>query len=129
MENASKALIIAGAILLAILLIALGMYIYTQAKDAMSNTGIDSQKVSSFNQQFTAYEGSVSGAQARALVDLVINNNNTAADATTQITINGSNPDSTTKASYSVGSTYTVEISGYQTDGATKGYIKNINIS
>ena len=34
MENASKALIIAGAILLAILIIALGVFIFNKAKSA-----------------------------------------------------------------------------------------------
>ena len=33
MENASKALIIAGAILLSILIIGMGMFIYNQAQD------------------------------------------------------------------------------------------------
>ena len=33
MENASKALIIAGAILLAILIIALGVFIFNQSKE------------------------------------------------------------------------------------------------
>ena len=37
MENASKALIIAGAILLAILLISLGIMIFNQAQDTVSN--------------------------------------------------------------------------------------------
>ena len=35
MENASKALIIAGAILLAILLISLGIYIFSQAQSVV----------------------------------------------------------------------------------------------
>ena len=39
MENASKALIIAGAILLSILLISLGIMIFTQAQDATKNSG------------------------------------------------------------------------------------------
>ena len=38
MENASKALIIAGAILLSILIIGIGMYIYNQAKEQIDNS-------------------------------------------------------------------------------------------
>ncbi len=38
MENASKALIIAGAILLAILIIGLGIFIYRQAAKALIDT-------------------------------------------------------------------------------------------
>ena len=41
MENASKALIIAGAILLAILIIGLGIFIYRQAANTVSDTGMD----------------------------------------------------------------------------------------
>ena len=40
MENASKALIIAGAILLAILLISLGIMIFNQAQDTVTNSGM-----------------------------------------------------------------------------------------
>ena len=40
MENASKALIIAGAILLSILLISLGIMIFTQAQDVISGSGM-----------------------------------------------------------------------------------------
>ena len=37
MENASKALIIAGAILISILIIAIGMYIYTNSESSIRN--------------------------------------------------------------------------------------------
>ena len=47
MENASKALIIAGAIILSILIIALGMYIYQQASGAAQGTNLDPQKSTS----------------------------------------------------------------------------------
>ena len=77
MENASKALIIAGAILLSILIIALGVFIFNQAKGAMGNTGLDDQKASANNQKFEAYEGSaVKGSQVKALLDIVRTNNN-----------------------------------------------------
>ena len=57
MENASKALIIAGAILLAILLISLGIYIFTGAQDVTKNSGLDAQEVSVFNSAMLKYEG------------------------------------------------------------------------
>ena len=38
METASKSLIIAGAILLSILIIALGVFIFNQAKSSIGNT-------------------------------------------------------------------------------------------
>ena len=57
MENASKALIIAGAILLAILIIGLGMFIYNQAADTLDGAQLDGQKVDSYNREFLQYEG------------------------------------------------------------------------
>ena len=78
MENASKALIIAGAILLAILIIGLGIFIYRQAANTVSDTGMDQLAIQQFNAQFTQYDSkTVSGVSARALYDTVVNNNNT----------------------------------------------------
>lgn len=57
MENASKALIIAGAILLSILIISLGIMIFNQAQDAMSNGGMSEAEVSAFNNKFIKYQG------------------------------------------------------------------------
>lgn len=75
MENASKALIIAGAILLSILIIGLGMFIYQQASGAMGNANLDPQKIQAYNSEFTSYEGTRSGTQVRALLDTVRNHN------------------------------------------------------
>ena len=78
MENASKALIIAGAILLAILIIGLGIFIYRQEANTVSDTGMDQLAIQQFNAQFTQYDSkTVSGGSARALYDTVVNNNNT----------------------------------------------------
>ena len=75
MENASKALIIAGAILLSILIIGLGMFIYQQASGAMGNANLDPQKIQAYNSEFTSYECTKSGTQVRALLDVVRNHN------------------------------------------------------
>ena len=45
MENASKALIIAGAILLAILIITLGIVIYQQASGVINNSSMSQVEV------------------------------------------------------------------------------------
>lgn len=76
MENASKALIIAGAILLSILIIALGMFIYQKAAGAMEGININSQEVQSYNASFVNYEGTQTGAAVRALCDAVRSHNN-----------------------------------------------------
>lgn len=57
MENASKALIIAGAILLSILIISLGIMIFNQAQDAMANGGMSEAEISAFNNKFIKYQG------------------------------------------------------------------------
>ena len=75
MENASKALIIAGAILLAILIIGLGMFIYQKAAGAMSGTGLESEKANAYNSEFKQYEGTISGSNARALYEKIASHN------------------------------------------------------
>ena len=82
MENASKALIIAGAILLSILIIAIGMYIYTSSHNSISEAGsqISEQEKTSFNQQWNAFEGAQGGNNVKALLQKVIANCNTNAE-------------------------------------------------
>jgi hypothetical protein len=80
MENASKALIIAGAILLSILIIALGVFVFNQAKSAMGNVNMNDQEIAAFNSKFESYEGKQKGSNVRALVKIVRNYNNTLTD-------------------------------------------------
>ena len=75
MENESKALIIAGAILLSILIIGLGMAIYQQASGAIGNANMDPQKIQAYNSEFASYEGTKSGTQVRALLDIIRSHN------------------------------------------------------
>lgn len=77
MENASKALIIAGAILLSILIIGIGMFIYNQAQDQINSSAgqMSQEEVRVFNSQFQAYEGSrVSGSQVKQLLTKLATN-------------------------------------------------------
>lgn len=79
MENASKALIIAGAILLSILLISLGILIFSQAQDTLDSVSMDEQEILAFNNKFTPYEGDrVRGSQVNALAQAVLSNNQSA---------------------------------------------------
>ncbi len=135
MENASKALIIAGAILLAILIIALGVFIFQRAQSATSDLGgIDETKLQSVNQKFENYEGTKSGSDVRALVDLIRTNNNQYSDPSLarEITLyDGSNKVTdlgTFKAGVEPGATYTVTMKKYRDKGATKGYIEEISV-
>ena len=75
MENASKALIIAGAILLAILLISLGIMIFNQAQDTVSNSGMAQAEMQAFNNKFLKYEGKRTGSEVKALINEVLASN------------------------------------------------------
>ncbi len=79
MENASKALIIAGAILISILIVSLGVYIFTTAGGkAKEMANMDKQEIAAFNSKITPYLGnSISGSQVNALIQYVISNNYT----------------------------------------------------
>lgn len=83
MENASKALLIAGAILVCILLIGVGMMVYQSAQGTISEavSQMSSQEKDMFNQQFEQYAGSrVNGSNVRALLQKIRNNNNQNSD-------------------------------------------------
>ena len=130
MENASKALIIAGAILLSILLISLGIMIFNQAQDTINNSGMSQAEKSAFNQKFIKYEGdNQKGSVVKSLLQEVIATNSDPNNATRQITIytittSGATgaPSSPTKMTtittnwVSNTSYYKIDISGY-TDG------------
>ena len=76
MENASKALIIAGAILISILIIGLGVYFYNMAANAGKTQDLDLQAAEAHNQQFTAYFGERKSANdVKTLMSTVRGNN------------------------------------------------------
>ena len=75
MENASKALIIAGAILLSILIIALGMRVYNSANAAVAGADLSDTEVQAFNAKFESYDGTQKGSSVRALISAVNNIN------------------------------------------------------
>lgn len=92
MENASKALIIAGAILLSILLISLGMIILNQAKGVISGSGMTQAQLQEFNDKFLQYEGIQKGSAIRSMVqEVMANNNSSEASDETRVSINAAN--------------------------------------
>ena len=80
MENASKALIMAGAILIAILIISLGVAVFNNMKNSVvENANLDEEEITSFNSQITPYLGqNISGSQVNALIQLAISIDNKA---------------------------------------------------
>ncbi len=92
MENASKALIIAGAILLAILLISLGIMIFNQASDTVSNSGMTEAEITSFNNKFLKYEGIQKGTMVRALCQEAMANNSESSNADRKVVVKAKYP-------------------------------------
>ena len=144
MENASKALIIAGAILLSILLISLGVLVYNNAKDTATGTNLDSEKAQTFNDKISSYCGkNKSASNMNGLVSAISASNGAQKGKSDQhfitITIKnidaeyytgGDIDDAKAKASgssypnFSAGVTYQAS---YTTDDA--GYINAVTIS
>ena len=78
MENASKALIIAGAILLSIIIISLGIMVVNNARNQMGGANLNKEQVQTFNSQWEAYVGdNKSAAEVKALYSLLISHNST----------------------------------------------------
>lgn len=131
MENASKALIIAGAILLSILIISLGIMVYNNAKNTVGSANLSKQEIQTFNSQFENYEGSnKTASEIRTMYQAVIASNasETKSGTSRKVSITGSDdadcgtPSTTLKTAptstptVSNANTYTVKL-GYSTDG------------
>ena len=142
MENASKALIIAGAILISIVLITLGVVILGQGQEVVNSSNIDDTAIQSFNQKFTQYEGTnVSGSRVNALINAVIANNTVAkrdgeenklitisssdlGTITAGATIGSASGTSKVEKKAQTGQNYKVSITEY----SNTGYVKTITI-
>ena len=127
MENASKALIIAGAILLAILLISLGIIIFSQAQDTVNNSGMTQAEVQTFNGQLVKYEGSQKGTVVKTMIQEVLAINNNGSGYTITVNVNGT-AISTTNPTKDINnaSTYNVELV-YDTTGT--GRVNTITVT
>ena len=118
MENASKALIIAGAILLAILLISLGIMIFNQAQDTVNNSGMSQAEVQAFNNKFLKYEGIRTGSEVKALINEVIASNSDPNNAKRIVTINSKDVTATATSKIDTAKTYNVTLTYDTTTGA-----------
>ncbi len=73
MENASKALLMAGAVLIALLIISLGIMVFNNMSNSVVNdSSLQKEEITSFNSKITPYLGkNKSGSQVRRLIQLV----------------------------------------------------------
>lgn len=130
MENASKALIIAGAILLSILLISLGIMVFTQAQDATKNSGMGQAQVSTFNSKFSKYEGKkIKGSEVRGLIQEIIasngDENNQNAKPERTISVTGAITDTNNTTNIKASKSYEISLTQYNTEG----YVTQITIT
>lgn len=120
MENASKALIIAGAVLLAILLISMAIMILNQGVGLFNNNDATTEMaVTSFNQKFEQYLGdNVRGANVNSLLNAIKTNNMSTDDTSRQISITGAcGTDASAYTKAATGSTYKVTVTKYTSGG------------
>ena len=78
MENASKALLIAGAILICILLIAVAMYVYNSANATIKAAGsqMSQQEKDMYNAKIKPYVGEgILGSEVKSMIDNIISMN------------------------------------------------------
>lgn len=87
MENTSKSLLIAGAILLCILIVAVGMYIYNTSGASIqtSISTMSTSEIEAYNVKYTMYEGEQTGSNVKSLVGVLISNASTNEDENTRI--------------------------------------------
>lgn len=135
MENASKALLIAAAIIIAVVLISLGVMVLSNGSNLVKdNSDMSEVEITGFNNKFEQYFGTnVRGANVNALVNAVNTNNSANAEDDSKIieiedkssTATGIvSSDSSKNKQYErkakTGKTYTVECKA-GTEGHTSG--------
>ena len=131
MENASKALLIAGAILLAILIISLGIMVFQNARSTVGNANLDEQEIQTFNSKFISYVGSNKTASTvESLIQTAIASNaaETKSGANRHVTIEGvisgkTEPTDLGSAVISRTKTYTIKVKTYE-----QGLIKVLQV-
>ena len=87
MENITKALIIAGAIIICVLLVFVGMFVYNSSgssiEDSMSS--MSTHEIETHNSEYTMYDGEQVGANIKSLVRIIISNARLNKDEVTKI--------------------------------------------
>lgn len=144
MENASKALIIAGAILLSILLISLGILVYSNAKGTISDSNLDSEAAQTFNTKISQYcgkkknsndmnglvaaisasNGAQKGKSDQHFITITITGVTNTYYTGSSVNLNQAKASNTSYPNFSAGITYQAS---YTTDDA--GYINSVTIS
>lgn len=116
MENATKALLIAAAVLIAVLIISLGVIVYNKASEAVTGAGdLSEYQTQQFNEKFTKYQSeNATGADVNAMLTTVFNHNNSQPGTETCVEVKGaaivakSNEITSTPTKVSTGARYKI---------------------
>lgn len=138
MENATKALLIAAAILIAIVLIAVGIKVLSSTSGVTDEVGkvTEATGTAVFNSQFTDYEGTQTGTQVKALLNKVTATYRTGSSHQVTVTVlsgdgltigisDSSNEIATVRSNVKITSTYKIVV----TDSNSDGYVDTVTIS
>lgn len=151
MENATKALLIAAAVLVAILIISLGLVIYNMAANTIGSVNLSSQEIQAQNEKFDRYQGEAQkGTVVNSMLVTVLNSNLAEEDDAKKVAVYSANDEaaynvaqsmsslsaltpvlstssSTSAAKVSSGSTYKVKCIRDDTTGLVNAivYVKN----
>ena len=89
MENATKALLIAAAVLVAVLIITLGVTIFTNSSEQVDGAGdLSEYQIQQFNDKFRRYEGTnESGSDVNALLKTVFSHNQSQENSSTMVKV------------------------------------------
>ncbi len=132
MENSSKALIIAGTILIIMLVIGAGMFLFGGAGSLSSTVqnNWSQDEVLAFNQKFLKYDGNQKGSRVKELIT-AINKSNASTDITVSISeseyVNKSNNEWYPTAQLINSKNYNVSF-GYESGVITSVTISELNI-
>ncbi len=130
MENASKALLIGGAVLIAIVLISIGVYIITSQSGVIkqSEEASNALTIKTFNGTFDKYVGTKKGSEIKNLCVDVRTSNSRNADHQVGLVLvvsGGNETDiSTIQATINPYDNYTVKVTGQDSNG----YITQLTI-
>ncbi len=90
MENATKALLIAAAVLIAILIISLGLVVYNNSANTVNQANLSSQEIQAQNEKFTRYNGNNKrGSEVNSLLQTALNYNLNTTDEGNKVKVTG----------------------------------------
>ena len=89
MENAVKALLIAAAVLIAVLIITLVMGVFNTGAEQVGNAGdLSEYEIQQFNDKFIKFEGTnESASDVNSMIKTIFNHNNSQEDTSTMVKI------------------------------------------